>query len=101
MTKFGDKGSTYRGRFLYQVTTHDQEKPKSGTKDLKFTFPSHPSPNVKEKAYLLKVALYEGMELPDTAENYCIIVSCGPWEVCSEMKENNNSRAVWNQYLPD
>ena len=39
MTKFGDKGSTYRGRLLYGVTTHDEDNPKSGTKDLKFSFP--------------------------------------------------------------
>jgi hypothetical protein len=51
MTAFGEKGSTYRGRFLYAVTTHNEENPKSGTKDLKFSFPSNPSPSVKEKGY--------------------------------------------------
>ena len=28
MTKFGEKGSTYRGRMFYSVTTHDEENPK-------------------------------------------------------------------------
>jgi hypothetical protein len=95
MTKFGEKGSTYRGRFLYTVISADDENPKSGTKDLKFKFPSNPSPSVKEKAYLLKVALYEGVELPDLDE-FCIIVACGPYETKSKMVKNDNSRAVWN-----
>ena len=95
MTKFGDKGSHYRGRFLYGVTTHDEENPKSCTNDIKFSFPSHPSPNVKEKAYLLKVALYEGIELPEL-ENLCIHVTCGPYETKSKVVKNINSRAVWN-----
>jgi hypothetical protein len=66
MTKFGDKGSHYRGRILYSVMTMDHENPKSGTTDLKFSFPSNPAPSPKEKAYLLKIALYEGIELPDS-----------------------------------
>jgi len=100
MTKFGDKGSTYRGRFLYSVQTHNEENPKSGTKDLKFSFPSHPSPNVKEKAYKLKIALYEGVELPEFDE-VCIHVCCGPYEITSRIVKNENSRAVWNEYMPD
>jgi hypothetical protein len=100
MTKFGDKGSTYRGRFFYSVTTCDDENPKSGTKDLKFSFPANPSPNVKEKAYMLKVALYEGIELPEFDE-FSIHVTCGPYEIKSAKVKNENSRAVWNCYLPD
>jgi len=100
MTKHGQKGSTYRGRFLYQVTTHDEEKPKSGTKDLVFRFPQNPSPSVPERAYLLKIALYEGVELPEF-DNLCIHVACGPFVTKSKVVKNNNSRAVWNQYMPD
>ena len=29
MTKYGEKGSTYRGRFMYSVSTMDEENPKS------------------------------------------------------------------------
>ncbi len=51
MTKFGDKGSFYRGRLLYSVASMNDDNPKSGTKDLKFSFPSNPSPNVRERSY--------------------------------------------------
>ena len=101
MTKFGEKGSTYRGRLFYSVTTMDDEKPRCVTKDLKFSFPSNPTPNIKEKAYLLKVALYEGIELPEAREEYAIHVTCGPYEVKSQMVKNESGRCVWNQYLPD
>ncbi len=39
MTKFPDKGSTYRGRVLYGIETHDEEKAKCEVKDLEFSFP--------------------------------------------------------------
>lgn len=94
MTKYGDKGSTYRGRYLYSISSYNEENPKSGIKDLKFSFPSHPSPNVKEKGYLLKIALYEGIELPDFDE-FCVHVCCGPYEVKSKIVKNENSRAIW------
>ena len=84
MTKFGDKGSTYRGRILYNISSHDEEKPRSGTKDLKFSFPQNPVPYPKEKAYLLKVALYEGVELPEF-EQFSIHVACGPYETKSKV----------------
>lgn len=100
MTKFGDKGSTYRGRVLYSVMSMDDENPKVGVKDLKFSFPAHPSPNPREKTYCLKIALYEGVELPEK-ENLCIHVSCGPYEVKSKVVKNDNSRAVWNEMLSD
>jgi hypothetical protein len=44
MTKYGEKGSVYRGRFLYSVSTQDEEKPKNGVKDIHFNFPAYPSP---------------------------------------------------------
>ena len=100
MTKFGDKGSTYRGRILYSVSTQNHENPKSGTTDLKFSFPANPSPNPVEKAYFLKIALYEGIELPDVDE-VAVHVSCGPFRAVSKLVKNENSRAVWNEYLPD
>lgn len=101
MTQYGDKGSTYRGRILYSVTTHDQENPKSGTKDLKFSFPANPSPSVVEKGYRLKIALYEGVELPEF-EQFCIHVAVGPYDVYrSTVVKNDNSRAVWNEYMPE
>jgi hypothetical protein len=34
MTKFGDKGSHYRGRILYGISSNDMDNPKSGTTDL-------------------------------------------------------------------
>ncbi len=92
MTKFGDKGSTYRGRLLYSINSHDEEAPKAFTKDLKFSFPSHPSPSVVEKAYRLKIALYEGVELPDF-DTFCIHVGVGPYEIKSKVVQNDNSRA--------
>lgn len=95
MTKFGDKGSTYRGRILYGVTTMDHENPKTAVTDLKFSFPSNPSPNPKEKAYCLKMALYEGIELPEF-EKLCVHVTCGPYETTSAVVKNENSRAIWN-----
>lgn len=100
MTKFGDKGSTYRGRFLYNMSSKNEEAPKSGTKDIKFIFPSRPSPNPKERSYTLKIVLYEGIELPDRDE-FCIHVACGPYEMKSKVVKNDNSRAVWNAPLPD
>lgn len=100
MTKFGDKGSTYRGRFLYSISTNNEENPKSGTTDIQFSFPSKPSPNPKEKGYLLKVALYEGVELPEM-EEFSIHITCGPYETKSRVVKNENSRALWNEYLPD
>lgn len=51
MTKFGDKGAFYRGRMLYSVMSLNDDNPKSGTKDLKFSFPSNPSPNVRERSF--------------------------------------------------
>jgi hypothetical protein len=71
MTKFGEKGSHYRGRFLYSAITMEHENPKSGTNDLKFSFPSKPVPNPVEKSYRLKIALYEAIELPEI-EEVCI-----------------------------
>ena len=67
---------------------------------MKFSFPSHPSPNVKEKAYKLKIALYEGVELPEF-EEVCVHVCCGPYEITSRVVKNENSRAVWNEFMPD
>jgi len=95
MTKFGDKGSTYRGRVLYGVTTHDEEKAKSEVTDLVYSFPSNPAPNPQEKQYMIKVALYEGVELPDV-DNACIHVCCGPYETKSKVVKNENSRAIFN-----
>ena len=71
MTKFGDKGSTYRGRMLFSISSQDHENPKTGTADLKFTFPSNPQPSLPKKGYLFKMALYEGVELPEFDE-FCI-----------------------------
>ncbi len=51
MTKFGNKGSHYRGRFLYSVYSGPDENPKSGTRDLHFKFPNDPSPTTKTKSY--------------------------------------------------
>jgi len=96
MTKFGDKGSCYRGRLLYSVVTHNEENPKSGTKDLKFTFPSNPTPRVRERSYQIKMALYEGIELPEGFEEVCVHLCCGPYEVRSKVVKNDNSRAIWN-----
>lgn len=104
MTKFGDKGSAYRGRVLYSVTTHDDENPKCQTKDLKFNFPANPSPSIPEKTYRLKIALYEGVELPDF-DSFSIHVEVGPFQdtlgrrMKSKVVPNDNSRAVWNEYL--
>lgn len=62
---------------------------------------TNPSPNVKVKSYLLKVALYEGVELP-TLKKYTefqIVASCGPYEVASKMVKCKDARAIWNEYL--
>lgn len=98
MTKFGDKGSHYRGRFLYSIQSHPEENPKCGTRDLKFVFPKHPSPSTKTKNYELKVALYETIELPEMAQA-CIHIACGPYEAKSSVVKIENSRAVFNQYV--
>lgn len=100
MTKFNDKGTTYRGRFLYNISSKNEEAPKSGSKDIKFTFPSRPSPNPKERSYVLKIALYEGIELPER-DSFCIHIACGPYEMKSKIVKNDNSRAVWDVLLPD
>jgi len=31
----------------------------------------------------------------------CIHVTCGPYEAKSKVVSNENSRAIWNQYIPD
>jgi hypothetical protein len=85
---------------LYNITTHDDDKPRNGVIDIKFHFPAYPSPSVKERTYLLKVALYEGIVLPDFDE-FSIYVTCGPYETKSKVVKLENSRAVWNQFLPD
>lgn len=54
------------------------------------------SPNVRERTYSLKIALYEGIELPDGFEEVCIHVACGPYEIKSKVVKNENSRAIWN-----
>ena len=46
------------------------------------------------------MALYEGVELPNL-EEMCVHVTCGPYESKSKVVKNDNSRAIWNQYLPD
>lgn len=46
------------------------------------------------------MALYEGVELPEF-EEFCVIVTCGPFETRSSMVKNENSRAVWNEFLDD
>jgi hypothetical protein len=46
------------------------------------------------------MALYEGIELPEF-ETVCIHLCCGPYEVKSKVVNNDNSRAIWNQYMPD
>ena len=52
------------------------------------------------KAYSLKVALYEGIELPSLEkENVAVIVCCGPYEVCSNFVKCEESRAIWDQEL--
>lgn len=83
MTLHGDKGSTYRGRLLYKVSTKDDENPRTFTKELKFDLAMNPSPAVPVKSYLLKVALYEAVELPELSHyhSYSIVASCGPYEV--------------------
>jgi len=100
MTLQGDKGSTYRGRLLYSLSTEDSENPKTKTRELKYDVRANrPSPNVKVKSYMLKVALYQGVELPNKAQGYYVIATCGPYEVVSQRAECVNSRATWNQYL--
>mmetsp|Transcript_16057 Transcript_16057/g.15467 ORF Transcript_16057/g.15467 Transcript_16057/m.15467 type:complete len:94 (+) Transcript_16057:375-656(+) len=49
---------------------------------------------------MLKVALYEGVELPDRDE-YSLHIQCGPYRMNSKLAKCENSRAVWNEYLPD
>jgi hypothetical protein len=88
MTLNGDKGSHYRGRLLVSINTSDSDNPKTKIRDLKFDVTTNPSPNVKVKSYLLKIALYEGLEIPELKKysDYQIIASCGPYEVASKMK---------------
>jgi hypothetical protein len=85
---------------LYSLSTEDSENPKTKTRELKYDIRANkPSPNVKVKSYMLKVALYQGVELPSKSQFYYIIASCGPYEVYSQKVECINSRATWNQYL--
>jgi hypothetical protein len=67
---------------LYSLSTEDSENPKTKTRELKYDIRANkPSPNVKVKSYMLKVALYQGVELPSKSQFYYIIASCGPYEV--------------------
>jgi hypothetical protein len=68
---------------------------------LKFDLQVNPSPNVVVKGYLLKIALYEGLELPeiDKYSKFAIVAACGPYEVCSKFVKNKSSRALWNEYI--
>lgn len=38
--------------------------------------------------------------MPEFKE-FSIHVTCGPYETKSKLVKNENSRAVWNEYLPD
>jgi hypothetical protein len=96
MTLQGEKGSTYRGRMLYSIETQNSENPRTIRKDLKFDVRSNPSPNVRVKSYILKLALYEGVELPVTDKEYYIVASCGPYEVISKPAKCVESIAAWN-----
>lgn len=93
-----EKGSTYRGRLLYTVETKDSDNPLTGTREL-HSVHNVTDETVRVKLYLLKVALYEGVELPELFKNYAVVASCGPYEVASTFAQCKNSKASWNQYL--
>ena len=59
------KGSHWKGRLLYQISSKDVKEPKSTVTDLKFSFPINPPPNPPHKTYTLRIDLFEGVELPD------------------------------------
>jgi len=74
MNIYGDSlGSHYRGRLLYKGTSYYNKEPKSLAKKLKFEFPKNPYPSVPQKAYILRVDILEGHELPSTEDNLAMI----------------------------
>lgn len=65
MLEYGyELGSHYRGRLLYSVESHDEPNPKSSVESLKFEFPKNPEPVAEEKAYILRLAIYQAVMLP-------------------------------------
>jgi C2 domain/FerI (NUC094) domain len=99
MSLYGDKGSTYRGRLLCSVETLDSDNPMTKTVDIPVK-DGVLTNTIPVKAYSLKIALYEGIELPElTKDQVAIVATCGPYEVVSKFVENDNSRAIWNEML--
>ena len=65
-----DLGSHYRGRLLYAVSSMDNTNPKSSVEHLKFGFPANPEPVAEEKAYILRLSIYEAVMLPQRDQAY-------------------------------
>jgi hypothetical protein len=69
-------------------------------KKLHFHFPEKPIPTAPQKQYVLRVDLFEGLELPQ--REFCIIhVLVGPYLVHSEPVKIENGRAIIYQGLPE
>lgn len=50
---------------MYSAHGRDVEDPKSGVEDLVFSIKENPMPNPKERGYLMRIILYEAIELPE------------------------------------
>ena len=79
MNLYGDvMGSTYRGRVFYNIIKYGKADPITKVFKLSFKFPKNPYPNSPTKTYLLRVDIFEGVEMPPRNKG-TIHILCGPY----------------------
>ncbi len=101
MTKYGSKGSFFRGRILYSLVIKEEENVKKRTKKIKYKFPLNPPPNPPERKYLLRIELLEGHELP-LRESLKVHFCCGPFKCISDSVEMGDiCFAKWYKRMED
>lgn len=79
----------------------EKKDPKKEVVDIKFKLPDNPSPNPKERVYILRVDLFNGFELPESISKGCIHITCGPYKDTSSVVTVKNCCATWNHVFSD
>lgn len=55
-----EKGSHWRGRVLYKISSKNEKEPKALVENLDFKFPQNPPPNPPHKTYTVRIDIFEG-----------------------------------------
>ena len=100
MTKYGKKGSTYRGRICCSMQTMDLDifKDKKQFVDMKTRkVPLKPPPTIN---YTLRCDVFEGHQLPKR-NHLRVHILCGVHELMSKSVEMESNFLEWNQNLKD